>query len=209
MKKLIPSILLLVLSFSLLATSTFAWFSMNDTVTVTGMQITTKVGSNLLIYGSNGVGDDPLFTTTLTQSVSGRLEPVSTIDGEAFYYTAPSNVASNGSAIEDDAYILYSETTNLTNIAANKTAYSADFQSKNGISTPITTSNIVYGYVDYVFYLKATNAEDSAKEVRMTECNLLYDGAVVTEKAWRVAMFSKAATKEGGDPGTADLVAIE
>lgn len=51
-KKLIPSFLMLLISASLMGTSTFAWFSMNTTVSATGMEIKAEVPTQLLIKGS-------------------------------------------------------------------------------------------------------------------------------------------------------------
>ena len=41
-KKLIPAIGMLMLSAVMLVTSSFAWFSMNENVSVTGMSVTAK-----------------------------------------------------------------------------------------------------------------------------------------------------------------------
>jgi hypothetical protein len=51
-KKLIPAAGMLALSASMLATSTYAWFSMNKTVTATGISMTATVPNQLLIKGS-------------------------------------------------------------------------------------------------------------------------------------------------------------
>ena len=52
MKKLIPAIVMLLISALLLSTATFAWFSMNNKVTVTGMQVKATTGPSLVISGS-------------------------------------------------------------------------------------------------------------------------------------------------------------
>ena len=166
MKKIIPALALLLVSAVLLATSSFAWFSMNSTVTVTGMEVKTKVTSNLLISPN---ATEANFTTQLSQAKNALVEPVSTIDGKAFYYTSTSNVLPGGDA-RTDAYTLY----NAADTSAFNTAYG-------------TTGAV--GYVDYTFYIKATSTEDNSK-VALTKCNLLYNGAAVTEKAWRVAVFA-------------------
>lgn len=48
MKKLIPAICMLLVAASLLGTSTYAWFSMNTTVTATGMQVSAKTDNAYL-----------------------------------------------------------------------------------------------------------------------------------------------------------------
>ena len=51
-KAIVPALAMLLVSAVLLGTSTFAWFSMNDEVTVSGMQITAKSDQYYLIVGS-------------------------------------------------------------------------------------------------------------------------------------------------------------
>lgn len=51
-KKLIPALCMLLVSSVMLGTTTFAWFSMNRTVTATGMAIKAEVSTQLLIKGS-------------------------------------------------------------------------------------------------------------------------------------------------------------
>ena len=50
MKKLIPALCMLLVAAALMGTSTFAWFSMNSTVTASTMQIkaTTGLKSHLI-----------------------------------------------------------------------------------------------------------------------------------------------------------------
>lgn len=51
-KAIVPALAMLLVSAVLLGTSTFAWFSMNDKVLVSGMQITAKSDQHYLIIGS-------------------------------------------------------------------------------------------------------------------------------------------------------------
>ena len=51
-KKLIPALCMLLVSAVMLGSTTFAWFSMNRTVTATGMEIKAEVSTQLLIKGS-------------------------------------------------------------------------------------------------------------------------------------------------------------
>lgn len=48
-KKIIPALVMLLVSAVLLSTASYAWFSMNTTVTATGMQVTAKVPDSLQI----------------------------------------------------------------------------------------------------------------------------------------------------------------
>lgn len=83
-KKLIPAAGMLALSASMLATSTYAWFSMNKTVTATGISMTATVPNQLLIKGSaNNAAYKAaiLFNDSVDSAVSANstltgLEPV-------------------------------------------------------------------------------------------------------------------------------------
>ena len=189
MKRIAASATMLAVSAAMLGTSTYAWFTMNKEVTVTGMQMKTTVGSNLLI---SETANDSAFAKSLTQSRSALLEPSSTVDGIRYFYTT--NAGSNGDALAD-VYTPYSETTSQTDTAASKTAYDATFNTSYGATAGTTKYATAYGYVDYSFYLKATNTDPgNAGTLVMSKCNLLYNSTgdtwtAPTDKAWRAAMF--------------------
>lgn len=186
---------------------------MNTSVAVTGMTAHTKVSSNLMVAEENNVADESQYDTDLDQTVEGTLMPVSSIDGIDFYYTAASNVSASGDSIANNLFTEYSEDDDLNNAwtsavaaaaAANKgTSYDAAFNTAYSNTVGSASTDVYFGYIDYVFYIKGTNAESSNKELRMTKCNLLYGAAALpaTERAWRVAVFSQDATK-GSNLGT-------
>ncbi|MBP5428351.1 MAG: hypothetical protein J6Z04_03590 [Clostridia bacterium] len=209
MKKLIPALALLLVSAVMLATSSFAWFSMNTTVTVTGMSVTTKASSNLLISATTTEEDfkpDPL-----TQTRNGILEPVSTIDGSNFFYTTDAKAdGSKNKAITGAGavpYVAYSEDATPAIVGTNsgKTTYDDEFNEAYQIGT-VSTSNVAYGYIDYTVYLKATASERS--KLLLSTVDLQYDGGAVTEKAWRVAVFAQSASTASGLTGSDTLVTI-
>ena len=197
-KKLIPAAGMLALSASMLATSTYAWFTMNKTVTVTGMEMRTQVGANLLISDNNLEND--YSTAQLSQGRKALLEPVSSTTGAdgAFWYTV--DALGNGDA-RTDAYTAYNEDTALTSGAidlitvssnkpstngAGKEKYDDDFNSTYTISSAAAGQTEAfknaYGYVDYVFYLKGT-ADGTNNKIKMTKCNLIYNNAAITSPA--------------------------
>lgn len=232
-KIIIPALAMLLLSTAASVSGTVAWFSMNNSVTVTGMSVTTKVSSNLLIAETNVPAN---YSDTIKQDRSGILEPASTIDGEDFYYTI--NAKGDGDA-KEDVYTLYDENTNLANDTAGKTAYDNVFNNAYGFTTEKTAQNIAgthftsqeiqaaqqgepaygktvndwkieptacYAYIDYNFYIKGTSGRDD-QVLYMSKCNLLYNGAAITSGyAWRVAVFSGDAT--AGEPQSLSLVSI-
>ncbi len=97
---------------------------MNTQITATGMSVTTKVTSSLLISETTTEAD---FTTTINQAREGILEPVSTTNGTSFFYHATAtNVAASGKQ-SDNVFVAYSETATLANEDAGKTSYDAGF----------------------------------------------------------------------------------
>lgn len=200
MKKLIPALALLLISAVLLSTASFAWFSMNTTVTVTGMQVNTTIKDSLSIASdtldSTAKKAENNFKNGMNQSVTGLLEPVSTINGTAFFYTPTSNVQADGDAIEE----IY-------------TAYAAGdtFDGNYGLTDDNDTPDAL-GYVDYVFQLKAINTNPSvAANVKMTRVNLLYNNLAAAGneiKAFRVAVFVEDITSDDPAGGVGTLKTV-
>jgi len=209
-KKLLPAAMMLAVSASMLGTSTYAWFTMNKEVEVTGLTMKTKVSSNLLISSNNEAG-----SYKADQLIEGRqalLEPVSSVSGKtgSFYYTL--DAAENGSkahaASGDNVFKLYSEATNTnaTAGAAGKYYYDNQFNGEYGIEPSADSFGTAYGYIDYVFYMKATGNAANQKLI-MTACDLNYtypnagEPAVATDpgdNAWRIAVFASDITANGG-----------
>ncbi len=201
MKKLVPAAGMLALSASMLATSTYAWFTMNKTVNVTGMEVRTKVGDNLLIshVTGNGVAKNAenTFITTDNTSIKAWLQPVSTNTAAAnnFWYTL--DAKADGSKLTAATnYLDYDSVglgaaTDATNFA-NKFSqdYGVTKSEVTGFGATTSPNNAAVGYVDYTFQLKAVNTNSSAQEIHLTQLDLLYDGTEApVENAFRVAVF--------------------
>jgi hypothetical protein len=210
-RKLLPAAGMLAVSASMLATSTYAWFTMNKEVSVTGMTLQTKVGSNLLICQDNVEAN--YKSGQIAQSRSALLEPVSTVNAatNTFFYTT--DAAANGqkiTAASTSNYSQYDESSGtaitgedkfasdgFTTSGAGKAKVDTAFNTAYGIAAnaAAVANNNAYGYVDYNFYLKATN-DVSGQELRLTYCNMLKDNAALAETndAWRIAVFAKDIT---------------
>ena len=96
MKKLIPALCLLLVSAILMGTSTYAWFSMNGTVTATGMKVKAQADEGILIKtASINFGDYATVvpaaaktfksTTDVNMATGTAVYPVSTIDASTWY----------------------------------------------------------------------------------------------------------------------------
>ena len=83
-RKLLPALSMLLISALLMGSSTFAWFSMNTTVTATGMQVEATAPKSLSI--SNAA--DGTFTNSVSSATSTKstLIPVSTADLTNWFY---------------------------------------------------------------------------------------------------------------------------
>jgi len=165
---------------------------MNKEVTVTGMTMHTKVSENLLIAG-DAIDDtdilaDSAFNNSLVQLVDGLIEPVSTVDGKTFYYTAGTNVQGNG-AVLNKTWSLYDPDD------------TSDFASEYALTGADVTAAV--GYVDYVYQLKAINGS-TASEIRLTGLNLTYGGTEDNDQlATRIAVFAEdLGYKTGADDST-------
>jgi hypothetical protein len=186
-KVVIPALGLIALSTAASITGTVAWFSANNVVTISGMQVRTKVGDNLLVSATNA--DAASYSTSLAQTRTGILEPVSTIDALTFHYHATSGLDGSGKPT-DSVYVEYDEDTSNTDTPAGKTAYDDGFQVNYGINAP---TEIVYGFIDYTYYVKAINGGSGPKELVITELDIKYNGGEASQKAWRVAVFAQEA----------------
>jgi hypothetical protein len=228
-RKLLPAAGMLAVSASMLATSTYAWFTMNKEVQVTGLAMKTKVGSNLLISSDNVEAN--YKADTLVEGRKALLEPVSSVTANtgSFWFTtdaaadgSKAHVASTGS----NEFEQYNENTAITGADAVSGKYKYDnaFNERygipsadRGVSGEANAFKTAYGYVDYVFYLKATG-DAANQELRMTQCDLnyTYDDATTTDvtetdpgdNAWRIAVFAEDITANGGKGNTGSGAAV-
>jgi len=229
MRKMIPAVIMLLISAMLVGTSTYAWFSMNRTVTVTGMKVTAKGTDNVMIANADTVetyiGDsnpstDPesLYAYSIDQTRTGNLKPASTINGTNYFYTRPANVTATGDTFAENEFIAYNENTAWSpdpDTGANKTNYDNGFNTNYGV-TSVNTSTVVYGYIDYNFYIKATNAKEGVdaearqQALNLSYCNLRYNYAAIpaSVKAFRVAVLASAATTKDTVAGALSLKTI-
>ena len=205
--KLLGAIAALGLAVASTVGSTYAWFSMNTKVEVTGMQVKTKVSSNLLIAGdtldSTAKKADSAFGTALAQQVKGYLEPVSTVDAENFFYTL--SAKANGQKESGD-YIAYDPA-----LAASSNTFGNKFSEDYGVNK--STVNTFKGaegpadaYVDYVFQLKAV-ATEANTYVNLTKVYLIDENAKDSSKAHRIAVFTQDITD--ANPTANDLGTLQ
>ena len=81
LRRLVPAFLMLLLSATLLSTSTFAWFSMNKTVTATNMKVTVTTDNTYLLINT---GDNDTASEIQTAGVTTIPLTVSDLQAEVF-----------------------------------------------------------------------------------------------------------------------------
>ena len=208
-KIIVPALAMLLLGTAASVTGTVAWFSMNTSVTVTGMEVKTKVSSNLLIAGdtldSTAKKSDNLFEAGLIQSVKGYLEPVSSVNGTSFFYTL--NARANGSKI-DGNYVQYDSEA----AADNTTTYANKFSEDYGVAKSTVTAfaspkEAAEAYVDYVFQLKAV-ATEANSYINLKKLYLVDGNSKDTSKAHRIALFVEDVTGGTATAGPGTLRSI-
>lgn len=151
MKKLIPALVLLLVSAMVLSTSSYAWFSMNRTVQATGMSLTSTAPANLLISNSSKT---VWGANTISNEVyAGKIFPASSADGTVFFALADGQkigegdiggiVAGTGAPVTDG--VKFYKGSNIAGSEVVKLATGED--------------DTATGYwVEYTLYLKTTGA---------------------------------------------------
>lgn len=146
MKKVISAAGMLAVSASMLGTSTFAWFSMNRTVTATNMTVQATASQSLVIaseLGSSGVGTltNVSFGTAATSLIPATYDSAATYTTHLKYVTNPGEInAASG---------LQSGTTALVYADA------------------INTADSVY-YVDYPVFIASSGGELTSQKLNAT-----------------------------------------
>lgn len=168
MRKLVAAIALLALSTVSLIGSTYAWFTMNKTVSVTNMQVQAKADQGLLINEVADAGDnhwDELATTN--QSSGIQLHATSTANTTTWYaaYSKRSNDAAAATQGSGSQYLVdgYHELGTTGWITAIETVQAAvagtsakqevTYIDKDGDSTYDEGEGY---YVKYTYYLKSS-----------------------------------------------------
>ena len=169
MRKIIPALAMLLISAVMMSTASFAWFSINDSVTATGMQIKATSSGGLAIGSFTGENTHPtsqqyytnatvawtnhIKTTGGTSTYNATLQPVSLDDGKW----------TSGSSAAADDYNTTVKYANQSSVAVTNNPYYLlskwDIKSLDD-ATDVTATGL---YVDgiKVEYTKQDNANDN------------------------------------------------
>ena len=94
-RKLIPAVVMLLVSAVLMSTASFAWFSMNKQVTATGMKVTATTPASLEIATSNS--GEWSYGVTLDKQVDG-LNPITRYDSKWYVPSSKNPIKTTGEA---------------------------------------------------------------------------------------------------------------
>ena len=88
MKKLIPAIVMLLVSAVVLSTASYAWFTTAQDVTAGGMQVTATAPTSVLIDGlkANGQYTGEFTSSVQFDQVAAKLYAASSANGKDFFY---------------------------------------------------------------------------------------------------------------------------
>lgn len=131
-KKLIPALCMLLISAVLMGTSTYAWFSMNKTVTATGMQVTAQSNSTYLLIAT---GDANKTAEAIQALQTNTTATVTT--GNQTLYPAAFNNSTDPLDVDDASKDTKTGNDGKTTIAAHKW-YTANSTSSSDATTRTT-----------------------------------------------------------------------
>ena len=178
-RKLIPALAMLLISAVLMSTASFAWFSMNEQVTATGMEITAQSDNVWLAINEGDTFDKTQAVTEFTSQITGKkLYPVALkvpaltsvpsggmYQASLWYYAysddAASSTATTGQkdiAQDDlDDYVAY-ETFSI-GLSDISSVTSVDNLRLKSVTLPANTGiSIVIVCGDYVYNITESNA---------------------------------------------------
>jgi hypothetical protein len=155
-KKMFSAAAMLAVSASMLATSTYAWFSMNTQVTATGMQVKAQAEGGIVISNVNQTAWTAEASDTI-DSVTA-LYPTSTANATDWYHNKSADSSSAAAYQAEDTY----ETLTLKNSVASsgtKPSYGVGYVDADGGNNPadgdFDNGESAYYLLNY-FYIKSS-----------------------------------------------------
>jgi hypothetical protein len=161
-KKIFSAAAMLAVSASMLATSTYAWFSMNTQVTATGMQVKAQAEGGIVISNINQETWKAEAIDTFNDATS--LYPTSTDNATAWYHNSSDDADNSKSHQDASTY----ETLTISNSVAasgSKPAYGVGYVDKNSNSS-YDANDSAY-YLLNCFYIKSSGETINASGTKL------------------------------------------
>ena len=175
MKKLIPAICMTLIAAVMLASSTFAWFSMNTSVTAEGMQVAAKSDNTYLLISSDRktpaeIQDQNRITVDLAVGSSeAKVYPCAPATSSAeVAYLATSGKTVDGATITTAGV----EVTSAETAAAVTNWYTANAASSSASTINADTARQLTAFTGYVIrrtvYLTVAKGANAANNLTVT-----------------------------------------
>jgi hypothetical protein len=165
-RKLLGAVGMLSVSAAMLVSSTFAWFTMNKTVTAANMSVQAKAEGGLLISETSAATsewDNIANTTADVTAAKVALYPTSTANGSTWYHATSktannagnATAANSASTLKADGYTSLTLTSNELQAAASGTHGKKEVYYTDSGTEGYDTDDAKY-YVKYTYYLKTS-----------------------------------------------------
>lgn len=190
--KLLMSIIAVAFAFVALGTSTYAWFSMNEKVTVTGMQISAKSDSSYLIIGTT----DNVETLQGANEITVKLE-VPTEDSKMFP-SAHETIGNTAAAVAktgteyDNWYYSVAKTPNASDAKTDDN----DQQIKNKLAEDKFDKYVIHKEVWVVLAKGSNNATNLVASLTSFQANNTANGTNETTSPVKVLITSATGAVE-------------
>jgi len=211
-KKVASALAMLMLSAAMLGTSTYAWFTMNKDVSVTGMKLKAQAEKGILINEMAGISSGTWSEEAFAKSTVNALRPASTADFTNWWHAnskkTNTEAGISGTSVDTNTVQLSSGTyySDISNISAYDVAASADTNAANtvyyinGTGSGTGYDNGEGFYVKYVYYIKSSGNESLTVPADKLTANVtatLQGGAAAQDldKAIRVGIKVKGDSK--------------
>ncbi|MBO4277253.1 MAG: hypothetical protein J5925_02500 [Clostridia bacterium] len=160
MKKLIPAVVMLLVSALLMATASFAWFSMNQTVTAKDMTVIAKSNQMFLLIKAGTASATDIQTAAL-------IEDSAETASSALYPAAHNTIGSTGSIEADSGSV-------KANWYYMNSSDPADYMGSHATG-PFTISSSVFT-TDYVlvntFSITVADGSNAVENLRVASCDV-------------------------------------
>lgn len=182
-KKLIPALCMLLVSAVLVGTSTYAWFSMNDNVTVTGLQVTAQTDQPYLIIGT-GENDtaEELQALPKKEPVEGKTVNFDVSDTDAKVKPVAHETLANAAAAET---------------AGNWYWYNAEKTSASGqgANTKNTLTDVAGYVITRTVYMTIVKDTPQLSDIKATVAITAKDGKTIDAAKVLLAVYNDTADK--------------
>ena len=184
-KKLIPALCMLLVSAVMLGTTTFAWFSMNNKVTATRMQIEAKTNDTYLLISTNSDKDqiqvDKKTTVDFGMTNATKLYPSAPCMNETEEsYLTTDGYKVNGTKIETAGV----QIKNKDAAAAVTNWYTAQAEDATKSDIKADTAKQLTSFTDYVeaktLYLTVAKGVNAANKLNVKPTFTALDNKIIT-----------------------------